>query len=84
MLHIPEETKKEYVAACQRGEIIEIGPDAFDGWHEDNNLKIGDIVLIKKYSGTNRQYGKDVFRAVEDRDIWGVEDQKVIERLLNE
>jgi co-chaperonin GroES (HSP10) len=73
LIHIPEDTKKELVAACTRGVVMAIGPDAFEDWHEDNDLKIGDFVLFKKYSGTNKSFDNVVFRVLEDRDIFAIE-----------
>ena len=66
----------ERIKSANRGRVIEISPYAFRDWFDGIPwVKVGDTVLLKKYSGINKTIDKKIYRVVEDKDFWAVEDQ---------
>lgn len=47
------------------GEIIEVGPDI----EEKDNVKVGDKVFFKNYSGTEVEYEGEEYLIIEHKDL---------------
>ena len=77
-LYLPDSSVSRDQTAQERGILIEVGGDAFEGWDasEDKTIpRIGDKVIYSKYSGMQVP-GKDldekrpvIYRVMNDKDI---------------
>lgn len=52
----------------QFGEILAVGPDV----EKDNNVKVGDIVFFKNYSGTEIEHDGETVLIIEEKDLLAV------------
>jgi chaperonin GroES len=61
-----------------KGKIIAIGKGKAlkGGKHRPLDVKVGDVILFGKYSGTEFKEGKDEFVVLREEDIIGVLDDK--------
>jgi len=61
-----------------KGKILAVGPGKSlkGGKHRPLAVKVGDVVLFGKYSGTEFKEGKDEFVVLREEDIIGVLDEK--------
>lgn len=60
--------------ATQEAEVIELGQTAYKAFDDGTPwVKVGDTVLIAKYSGENREdpETKEIFRIINDEDVIG-------------
>ena len=75
ILVMPDE--QDRIKSATRGRVIELSPFAFREWFDGTPwVKPGDIVWLKRYSGINKTIDKKIYRVVEDRDFWAIEDQQ--------
>ena len=58
----------------QRGQIVSTGPGKLldDGKRGDMNVEVGDEVIYGKYSGTEIEFGPDMYVVVRESDILAV------------
>lgn len=72
------EDKKRREAGVDRGEVLEVGPDAFKGYHLSSygNLdnfkpwcKPGDTIAFAKYSGMVVKEGEKEYLVINDEDV---------------
>lgn len=67
---IPEEVTKKERKAVEIGTVIAIGSTAFKDFGADNVIKVGDRVVIAKYSGKEVRDSDDTeYVIVNDEDI---------------
>jgi chaperonin GroES len=61
-----------------KGKILAVGPGKSlkGGKHRPLAVKVGDVVLFGKYSGTEFKEGKDEFVVLREEDIIGILDEK--------
>jgi chaperonin GroES len=64
-LFIPDTAKEK----PQRGEIVAVGPGKKD---EPSTVKVGDIVLYGKYSGTEISIEGEDYLMMKESDLFGV------------
>ncbi len=69
-LYIPDTAKEKPV----QGEIIAVGPGKVtdDGKRQSPEVKVGDIVLYGKYSGTEVTIGNEEYLIMRESDIFGI------------
>ena len=70
---IPETAKEK----PQKGEIIAVGSGKItdDGKVQAMEVKIGDIVLFEKYSGSKINMDKEEYLIIREDDILGIEEK---------
>ncbi len=69
---MPDQNVDRSQMAATHGELIAVGGNAFQDW-KDPIPKVGDRVVIKKYTGQFREADPDdLYRIVHDKDILGV------------
>ena len=69
-IFIPDSAKEK----PQKGEIIAVGLGKINdkGEREPMDVKVGDIVLYAKYSGTDVKLGDDVYKILSVKDALGI------------
>ena len=69
-LYIPDSAKEK----PQKGEVIEVGPGRFtdDGKVIQMEIKIGDVVLFEKYSGSKINIDETEHLIIKEDDILGI------------
>lgn len=69
-LYIPDTAKEKPV----QGEIIAVGPGKVtdDGKRQSPEVKVGDVVLYGKYSGTEVTIGSEEYLIMRESDIFGI------------
>jgi chaperonin GroES len=69
-LFIPDTAKEKPM----QGEIIAVGPGKVtdDGKRQAPEVKVGDIVLYGKYSGTEVTFGTEEYLIMRESDIFGI------------
>lgn len=69
-IFIPDNAKEK----PQKGEVIAVGPGKTldDGKKEDIGVKVGEIVLYAKYSGTDVKIDDVVYKILSVKDVLGV------------
>ena len=69
-LYIPDSAKEK----PQRGEIIAAGPGRItdDGKLQKMDIKIGDVVLFEKYSGSKINLDNEEYLIIKEDDILGI------------
>jgi chaperonin GroES len=68
---LPETAEKE---KSEKGEVVAVGPGKLfkNGQRAMMSVKIGDMVLFKKYSPDEIKIGKEEYLVIEESDIIGV------------
>lgn len=57
----------------QTAEVVAVGPGAMvDGKLMPMNVKVGDVVLFRKFAGTEMKYDEDTFIVLAESDILAV------------
>ena len=73
---IPDSISRLHNANATRGEVVSISPDAFKEWYDGHHwCKVGDIVYVKMHSGIQRYIDGELYRVVEDKDLWAIEEE---------
>lgn len=69
-LYIPDTAKEK----PQQGEVIAVGPGKItdDGKKQNPEVKVGDVVLYGKYSGTEITFDNDDYLIMRESDIFGI------------
>lgn len=69
-IFIPDSAKEK----PQKGEVIAVGPGKSleDGKKEEMEVKIGDLVLFAKYSGTDIKLNDENLKILSVKDVLGV------------
>jgi chaperonin GroES len=69
-LIIPDSAKEK----PQQGKVIAVGKGKVkdDGSHQPVDLKVGDIILFGKYSGTDVKIGEQEYLIMREDDVLGV------------
>lgn len=65
--------------ASMRATVLDVGPDAFKDYSKKPWCKVGDTIIVQKYSGvkTDMLNPEDLVRIIRDVDVLGlVEDTK--------
>lgn len=76
-LALPDETRSRHTAGFDTGTIVDIGPTAWQAFDEGKAwAKIGDRVMIVKYSGYNFQEDGELYRVINDEDIYTIVTKK--------
>jgi len=72
-IFIPETAKEK----PQKGEIIAVGSGKItdDGKVQAMEVKVGDIVLFEKYSGSKINMDKEEYLIIREDDILGIEEK---------
>ena len=72
-IFIPETAKEK----PQKGEVIAVGAGKItdDGKVQAMEVKVGDIVLFEKYSGSKINMDKEEYLIIREDDILGIEDK---------
>ena len=72
MIHIPDEVKLSSATCDSQGIVVAIGADCWNGPNEHPRAKLGDKVLITKFSGGMLPIGKDgyAYRMIPDHAIY--------------
>ncbi|MBI5739091.1 MAG: co-chaperone GroES [Nitrospirae bacterium] len=68
-LYIPDSAKEK----PQKGEIVAVGPGKIteDGKLQKMELKVGDVVLFEKYSGSKINIENEEFLIIKEDDVLG-------------
>lgn len=74
-IHVPEDVLMSSATCDTQGIVVAIGPDCWNGPNETPRAKIGDKVLITKFSG-GMLTGSDgfVYRMIPDHAIYAVKE----------
>ncbi len=69
-IFIPDSAKEK----PQKGEVIAVGPGKTleDGKREEMEVKVGDVVLFAKYSGTDVKLNDENLKILSVKDVLGV------------
>ena len=67
-LYIPDTAKEK----PQRGEVIAAGPGKADNGNTHMDVKVGDVVLFEKYSGSKINIDEQEFLIIREDDILGI------------
>ena len=69
-IFIPDSAKEK----PQKGEVIAVGPGKTldDGKKEEMEVKVGDVVLFAKYSGTDIKLNDENLKILSVKDVLGV------------
>jgi chaperonin GroES len=69
-LYIPETAKEK----PQKGEVIAVGPGRVtdDGKQQKMDVKVGDIVLFDKYSGSKINMDNEEYLIIREEDVLGI------------
>ncbi len=69
-LYIPDTAKEKPM----QGEIVAVGPGKVtdDGKKQAPEVKVGDIILYGKYSGTEVTFDNEDFLIMRESDIFGI------------
>ncbi|RJQ43808.1 MAG: co-chaperone GroES [Nitrospiraceae bacterium] len=69
-LYIPDSAKEK----PQKGEVIAVGPGRItdDGKLQKMEIKIGDVVLFEKYSGSKINIDNTEYLIIKEDDILGI------------
>ena len=69
-IFIPDSAKEK----PQKGEVIAVGPGKTldDGKKEEMEVKVGDIVLFAKYSGTDIKLNDENLKILSVKDVLGI------------
>ncbi len=69
-IFIPDSAKEK----PQKGEVIAVGPGKCldDGKREEMDVKVGEVVLYAKYSGTDVKINDEMFKILSVKDVLGV------------
>lgn len=69
-IFIPDSAKEK----PQKGEVIAVGPGKSleDGKKEEMEVKVGEVVLFAKYSGTDVKMGDETLKILSIKDVLGV------------
>jgi chaperonin GroES len=69
-IFIPDSAKQK----PQKGEVISVGPGKCldDGKREEMDVKVGEVVLYAKYSGTDVKINDEMFKILSVKDVLGV------------
>jgi chaperonin GroES len=72
-IYIPETAKEK----PQKGEVIAVGSGKItdDGKVQAMEVKVGDIVLFEKYSGSKIKMDNDEYLIIREDDILGIEEK---------
>jgi|SRR6516162_171312 co-chaperonin GroES (HSP10) len=85
MIHLPDEVEMSVATCDTQGIVVEIGPDCWQGEKETPRAKVGDKVLITRFSGGMLK-GKDgfIYRMIPDHAIYAVkiEEEEESENIL--
>ena len=79
ILHL-ETAKAIHQKATQEATIISLGPTAYRGFDDGTPwCKPGDLVLIAKYSGEDRENPetKEIFRIINDDDVLAIIEEEI-------
>ena len=69
-IFIPDSAKEK----PQKGEVVAVGPGKTldDGKKEEMEVKVGDVVLFAKYSGTDVKLNDENLKILSVKDVLGV------------
>jgi len=69
-LYIPDTAKEK----PQKGVVIEVGPGRItdDGKRQPLEVKVGDIILFDKYSGSKVKIDEEEYLIIREEDILGI------------
>ncbi len=69
-IFIPDSAKEK----PQKGEVVAVGPGKTldDGKKEEMEVKVGDIVLFAKYSGTDIKLNDENLKILSVKDVLGI------------
>lgn len=69
-IFIPDSAKEK----PQKGEVVAVGPGKIldNGQREPMDLKVGDVILYAKYSGTDVKVGDQTFKILSAKDALGI------------
>jgi chaperonin GroES len=69
-LYIPDSAKEK----PQKGEVIAAGPGRItdDGKLQKIDIKVGDVVLFEKYSGSKIQLDDNEYLIIKEDDVLGI------------
>lgn len=69
-IFIPDSAKEK----PQKGEVIAVGPGKTleDGKKDEMEVKVGEIVLFAKYSGTDVKMNDETFKILSVKDVLGI------------
>ena len=69
-LYIPDTAKEK----PQKGEVVAIGPGRItdDGKRQPMEVKVGDIILFDKYSGSKIKIDDEEYLIIREEDILGI------------
>jgi len=69
-LYIPDSAKEK----PQKGEVIAAGPGRItdDGKLQKMDIKVGDVVLFEKYSGSKIQLDNEEYLIIKEDDVLGI------------
>lgn len=69
-LYIPDSAKEK----PQKGEVIAAGPGRItdDGKLQKIDVKVGDVVLFEKYSGSKIQLDNEEYLIIKEDDVLGI------------
>ena len=69
-IFIPDSAKEK----SQKGEVVAVGAGKMleKGEREPMDVKVGDIVLFAKYSGTDVKMGNETLKILSIKDVLGV------------
>lgn len=69
-IFIPDSAKEK----PQKGEVVAVGPGKIldNGQREPMDLKVGDVILYAKYSGTDVKVGDQTFKILSSKDALGI------------
>ena len=67
---------KDHVAreqnAVSEGEIVDLGPTAYDWMDQEDAPKIGEHVFFVKYAGIGKTINDEEYRIINDEDIYAI------------
>ena len=69
-IYIPDSAKEK----PQKGEVIAVGPGRIteDGKLQKMEIKVGDVVLFEKYSGSKINIDNEEYLIIKEDDILGI------------
>ena len=69
-IYIPDSAKEK----PQKGEVIAVGPGKIteDGKLQKMEIKVGDVVLFEKYSGSKINIENEEYLTIKEDDILGI------------
>ncbi|MBI5097659.1 MAG: co-chaperone GroES [Nitrospirae bacterium] len=69
-IYIPDSAKEK----PQKGEVIAVGPGKIteDGKLQKMEIKVGDVVLFEKYSGSKINIDNEEYLIIKEDDILGI------------